>query len=81
MRTISLPHRSKLQTRAITGIYMLHYGVGPDLSLLNLKLKLCLYQSDAWTSSLSKEPTWAQIPNLRNSNRETGGSLTSLLVD
>jgi len=39
-RMIPFPHRHEFPAQVTTGIYMPHYRVGPDLSLLDLKFNL-----------------------------------------
>jgi hypothetical protein len=65
MRAISFPHRNKFQAHATTGIYMPHYSVGPDLSLLDQKFNLCPGPNDPRPSRFDKQPARTQIPNSR----------------
>ena len=66
MRAISFPHRNEFQAHAATGIYMPHYSVGPDLSLLDQKFNLRPCPNDPWPSRLDKHPARTQIPNSRS---------------
>jgi hypothetical protein len=65
MWTISVPHGREFQAHATSGIYMPHYGRGPDLSFLDQKFELDPCTNDRWLWRLNKQTAHAQIPNSR----------------
>jgi hypothetical protein len=65
-QAIFIGHCREFQSRATIGTYMLHYGVGPDLSFLDQKIKLGLCTHDNWLSRLDKQAALAQILNSRS---------------
>jgi hypothetical protein len=52
---ISIPDRREFQAHATTGMYMPHHGLGPDLFLLDRKIKLDLCPYASWLPRLNKQ--------------------------
>ncbi len=50
----------------MTGTYMPHYGVGPDLSFVDKEVECGRRTHGPWPWRLDKQAPQAQIPNLGN---------------